>query len=178
MRTNLEQYLALTVQMLIAREEGRPEDPYLDELDRVGDFLTDEESAFLNEMGKDRADLIGKSKGSYLQSVLNKIHDLAGQMGDIHPNVGAIQAWIHEVSPCKTCEHDWKDARNQIVQSGEVCLKCGALRPGNRNDEGNPWAPNKDYPEKPMIEPRSAIEMHDQQCHCTCSYCTKGERDV
>lgn len=35
------------------------------------------------------------------QDALNKIHDLAGQMGDIHPHVGAIQAWVHEVSPCE-----------------------------------------------------------------------------
>lgn len=30
---------------------------------------------------------------------LNKIHDLAGEMGD-HPHAGAIQAWVHTVLPC------------------------------------------------------------------------------
>jgi len=34
-------------------------------------------------------------------TALNKIHDLAGEMGTVHPHVGAIQAWVHEVSPCK-----------------------------------------------------------------------------
>jgi hypothetical protein len=29
------------------------------------------------------------------------------------------------------CEHDWKDARNKTVVSGEVCLKCFAIRAGN-----------------------------------------------
>lgn len=26
------------------------------------------------------------------------------------------------------CNHDWKDARNEVVQSGELCIKCGAIR--------------------------------------------------
>lgn len=36
------------------------------------------------------------------ENVLNKIHDLAGQiMGpDSHPNLGAIQDWVHTVLPC------------------------------------------------------------------------------
>lgn len=54
-RTNLEQYLALTVQMLMARTDGRDEDPYLDKLDTFHDLLTTEEVDFLNEMGKDWA---------------------------------------------------------------------------------------------------------------------------
>jgi hypothetical protein len=27
-----------------------------------------------------------------------------------------------------TCEHNWADARNEAVQSGEVCTKCSAIR--------------------------------------------------
>jgi hypothetical protein len=30
-----------------------------------------------------------------------------------------------------SCEHNWVDARNQHVQSGELCLKCHAIRAGN-----------------------------------------------
>lgn len=26
------------------------------------------------------------------------------------------------------CEHEWTDARNQIIQSGWICLKCNAVR--------------------------------------------------
>lgn len=29
------------------------------------------------------------------------------------------------------CSHDWKDIRNKVIQSGEACFKCGALRAGN-----------------------------------------------
>ena len=29
---------------------------------------------------------------------------------------------------CVICEHEWVDARNKVVISGEVCPKCGALR--------------------------------------------------
>lgn len=36
---------------------------------------------------------------------------------------------IHE-APTK-CEHQWVDARNKHVQSGEVCLKCFSIRAGN-----------------------------------------------
>ena len=53
MRTNLEQYLAVTVQMLMARDDGRDEDPYLDKLDNLHKLLTVEEIKFVNEMGQD-----------------------------------------------------------------------------------------------------------------------------
>ena len=33
------------------------------------------------------------------------------------------------------CEHEFVDARNEFVKSGEICLKCGALRA--TNDEEN-----------------------------------------
>lgn len=26
------------------------------------------------------------------------------------------------------CEHDWTDARNEVIQSGEWCPKCGSVR--------------------------------------------------
>jgi hypothetical protein len=29
------------------------------------------------------------------------------------------------------CEHEWVDARNAVVLSGEVCLKCNSIRAGN-----------------------------------------------
>jgi len=29
------------------------------------------------------------------------------------------------------CEHDWKDMRNEYIESGEWCPKCGAIRLGN-----------------------------------------------
>lgn len=28
----------------------------------------------------------------------------------------------------KKCEHDWKDIRNKVIESGELCFKCGAIR--------------------------------------------------
>ena len=49
-RTPLEQYLAVTIQMLMARFDGRDEDPYTDKLDVIGDLLTEEDRQFLNEM--------------------------------------------------------------------------------------------------------------------------------
>lgn len=29
------------------------------------------------------------------------------------------------------CDHEWVDARNSAVESGELCIKCNALRAGN-----------------------------------------------
>ncbi len=54
-RTNLEQYLAITIQMLMAREDGRDDSPYLDRLDEFHNLLTRDDLEFINEMGKDWA---------------------------------------------------------------------------------------------------------------------------
>ncbi len=35
----------------------------------------------------------------------------------------------------RTCQHEWVDARNKYVLSGEVCLKCYAIRAGNQPAE-------------------------------------------
>lgn len=36
----------------------------------------------------------------------------------------------------EACDHDWVDARNQYVKSGELCVKCGAIRSGNQTTDG------------------------------------------
>lgn len=36
-------------------------------------------------------------------------------------------------SPTSVCDHEWQDARNPVVKDGEICLKCGAVRPGNQS---------------------------------------------
>lgn len=39
-----------------------------------------------------------------------------------------IQALLSPVG----CQHEWLDARNSVITSGEICAKmCGAIRPGN-----------------------------------------------
>lgn len=37
----------------------------------------------------------------------------------------------------EACDHDWKDARNEVVTSGEICSKCNSTRAGN-TQEKNP----------------------------------------
>lgn len=54
-RTPLEQYLSVGMQMLMARLDGRNEDPYLDKLDVLHGLLTSEDVEFLDKMGKDWA---------------------------------------------------------------------------------------------------------------------------
>lgn len=36
------------------------------------------------------------------------------------------------------CEHSWQDIRNQVIESGEACLKCGVIRAGNIQVEKEP----------------------------------------
>lgn len=62
-----------------------------------------------------------------MQDALNKIHDLAGQMGDIHPHVGAIQAWVHEVSPCEVKQDGGvqKLIEAERALAREVRCECG-----------------------------------------------------
>jgi hypothetical protein len=31
----------------------------------------------------------------------------------------------------EVCAHEWVDARNSVVESGEICPKCNAIREGN-----------------------------------------------
>ena len=54
-RTTLEQYLGVTIQMLMAREDGRDDSAYLDKLDTFHNLLKKEEIEFLEELGKDWA---------------------------------------------------------------------------------------------------------------------------
>jgi hypothetical protein len=34
--------------------------------------------------------------------------------------------------PPPICAHKWIDARNAVVESGEICLKCNSMRAGNQ----------------------------------------------
>jgi hypothetical protein len=52
-RTPLEQYLATTIQMLMARSDGKDDASYLDKLDELYKLLAEEDVAFIEEMGKD-----------------------------------------------------------------------------------------------------------------------------
>jgi len=42
-----------------------------------------------------------------------------------------------EVEKPEECDHHWVDARNEAVVSGEMCIKCPAVREGNemKNDK-------------------------------------------
>ena len=52
-RTSLEQYLGVSMQMLMAREDKRDEIPYLDKLDGIYELLTEDEKEFCSKMGED-----------------------------------------------------------------------------------------------------------------------------
>lgn len=62
-----------------------------------------------------------------MTDALNKIHDLAGQIGD-HPHVGAIQAWVHKILPCEGRQAD-EPPKSVAIQ---VCPTCGVLDGGRK----------------------------------------------
>ncbi|WP_093114002.1 hypothetical protein [Pseudomonas sp. bs2935] len=47
-----------------------------------------------------------------------------------------IVAALSTTAKPDACDHDWVDARNQYVKSGELCVKCGAIRSGNQTTDG------------------------------------------
>ena len=58
--------------------------------------------------------------------------------------ITAIEAALAQPAAVQ-CVHDWIDARNKYVKSGEFCRLCGSIRSGNVAIEGavqpEPWTP-------------------------------------
>lgn len=48
---------------------------------------------------------------------------------DVYPKIAK------DIREGKTCDHQWTDARNKYVQSGEFCRVCYALREGNESTD-------------------------------------------
>jgi hypothetical protein len=75
--------------------------------------------------------------------------DLAHGSGWVHQPPCALEATVRErdrlaarvaeleasnrTTPCK---HVWVDMRNSVVESGEMCPRCGIIQAGNRNTGG------------------------------------------
>ncbi len=55
----------------------------------------------------------------------------AGQAARLGEDVAACLGIIFTDAP--TCDHEFVDARNEHVASGELCVRCGAIRAGNGN---------------------------------------------
>jgi hypothetical protein len=82
---------------------------------------------------------------SEMTGALNKIHDLAGQVGGstanpemTNLNLGAIQDWCHKVT--EPCAEKHLNAIAMPCGCDSDGGKCSAHRP-----PGNPWAPNKTF---------------------------------
>lgn len=96
-----------------------------DSLDKTIDFVRKQESTSKpTESGKYKltleVDVEREESSGYLlfQFPLNEdwldIDDVKGQ-------------WSGPKEP--SCDHEWIDARNEVITSGEVCLKCRDVRP-------------------------------------------------
>lgn len=57
-----------------------------------------------------------------------------GQRGYCPPSFSDLAQAIREGH---TCIHEWIDIRNKVIESGEMCRRCGALRAGNEATSGN-----------------------------------------
>lgn len=59
------------------------------------------------------------------------------RINDIDTHVDVSVRWI------EPCQHEWIDVRNEIIESGELCTKCHAIRAGNQaTRESNVEDPN------------------------------------
>lgn len=49
---------------------------------------------------------------------------------------GRVRQFTVELPEHPECDHDWRDARNEVVLSGEFCPKCRRVRAGNVTTDG------------------------------------------
>ena len=50
--------------------------------------------------------------------------------------VSVEQADKKDLKHPSQCDHEWVDARNDVIESGEICLSCMSVRAGNEATEG------------------------------------------
>ena len=62
---------------------------------------------------------------------------VTGYKYDWHYIAGRVHMLVMKESIVTPCDHEWVDARNQVVKSGEFCLKCNSIRSGNQISEDN-----------------------------------------
>ena len=46
-----------------------------------------------------------------------------------------MSAWCNECARSK-CDHNWVDATNQVIESGEYCTKCMEMRARSESEKG------------------------------------------
>lgn len=72
--------------------------------------------------------------------------DSEGQDGILIRSENEFEPWHHLkytdllllaqlATEARDCEHNWVDARNEVVMSGEICLTCRRVRSGNRTTD-------------------------------------------
>lgn len=64
--------------------------------------------------------------GDEIVRVAQGWHRCEGTLRDVFLAIDAL-----EDSQKDCCDHEWVDARNEVVTSGQVCIKCRAMKAGN-----------------------------------------------
>lgn len=60
---------------------------------------------------------------SDLARLLQKAYEQGRREVEEAVGAGGVQSPIRQ-----HCKHEWVDARNRYVESGEICLRCGSIR--------------------------------------------------
>lgn len=93
------------------------------------------------QLARDRYTCTGKGGEYELLGLAQGAGTLKGLNHMVYRNVDGVM-FVREpedflsrmekiTAPSPSCAHEWVDARNEIVKSGEICAKCYALRAGN-----------------------------------------------
>lgn len=54
-----------------------------------------------------------------------------GVLDEVRQDIMTAEMAVLEQKLCDEGDHEWVDARNDAVESGEYCRRCGALKAGN-----------------------------------------------
>lgn len=107
-------------------------DAYFEQCSRLND----------SELSRKAAESLRHATDERMNAANLRIHDLSSRLGSVTNLLDAARGCtdldahltlraIREVVVETRCEHEWIDIRNKVIESGEMCSKCHALRAGN-----------------------------------------------
>ena len=95
---------------------------------RVGDFGAGVQLLLFSQpaAAREAYRILGKAVPKHQDDMIDWAVD---SQDAVYTNAGAAYRTLGKIfDEQPTCEHQWIDARNKVVQSGEMCPKCGVVR--------------------------------------------------
>jgi hypothetical protein len=65
-----------------------------------------------------------------LEITLSNFTDVVDQVNDVDWLISTYADRIMQMF-IRQCNHEWVDVRNEVVESGEMCIRCNSVRAGN-----------------------------------------------